>query len=85
MRKILLSVALVALSCVASAQDWPRFLGPAGDSKSPQKNLLREWPTEGPEVVWTTDLGIGYGGPVVQAGKVYLLDRNHETEEEIMR
>ena len=30
----------------------------------------------GPEVLWTTNLGIGYGGPVAKDGKVYLLDRD---------
>nr|WP_319509964.1 PQQ-binding-like beta-propeller repeat protein [uncultured Draconibacterium sp.] len=57
------------------AQDWPQFLGPEGNSTSPQKNLLREWPENGPEVLWTTDVQIGFGGPVVKDGKVYMLDR----------
>ncbi len=58
------------------AQDWPQFLGPERNSTSPQKNLLRTWPENGPEVLWTTSIGIGYGGPVVKDGNVYLLDRN---------
>lgn len=58
-----------------SAQDWPQFLGPERNSTSPQKNILRSWPAEGPEVLWTVNVGIGYGGPVVKDGKVYLLDR----------
>jgi outer membrane protein assembly factor BamB len=57
------------------AQDWPQFLGPERNSTSPQKHLLRTWPAEGPEVLWTASIGIGYGGPVVKDGKVYLLDR----------
>ena len=57
------------------AQDWPQFLGPDRNSTSPQKNLLRSWPEEGPEVLWTIPVGIGYGGPVVKDGKIYLLDR----------
>jgi outer membrane protein assembly factor BamB len=68
----------------AQAQDWPQFLGPDRNSKSPQKNLLRSWPEEGPEVLWTVPMGIGYGGPVVKDGKVYLLDREKETSD-IMR
>lgn len=61
-----------------NAQDWPQFLGPERNSTSPQKNLLRSWPESGPEILWTADLGIGYGGPVVKDGKVYLLDRDDE-------
>ena len=85
MKKILFTLALVATTATAMAQDWPQFLGPTADSKSPQKNLLREWPAEGPEVKWTVDVGIGYGGPVVRDGRVYLLDRDPEKEIEIMR
>jgi outer membrane protein assembly factor BamB len=36
---------------------------------------LREWPENGPEVLWTVDLGIGFGGPAIKDGRVYLLDR----------
>jgi outer membrane protein assembly factor BamB len=58
------------------AQDWPQFLGPERNSTSPQNNLLRSWPESGPEILWTVNVGIGYGGPVVKDGKVYLLDRD---------
>ena len=84
-RKLFLAFAFLATTSVASAQDWPQFLGPTADSKSPQKNLLREWPAEGPKVMWEVPVGIGYGGPVVRDGKVYLLDRDAEKEIEIMR
>ena len=62
----------------AKAQDWPQFLGPDRNSISPQKNLLRSWPESGPEVLWSVNVGIGYGGSVVKDGKVYLLDREDE-------
>ena len=60
------------------AQDWPQYLGPNRNSTSGQKDLLRTWPENGPEVLWTVDVGIGFGGPVVKDGKVYLLDRVEE-------
>jgi outer membrane protein assembly factor BamB len=58
------------------AQDWPQFMGPDRNSISPQKKLLRTWPQEGPKVLWTANVGVGYGGPVAKDGKVYLLDRD---------
>jgi len=70
------ALLLMALSNGVFAQDWPQFLGPERNSTSPQKNLLRSWPESGPEILWTADIGIGYGGPVVKDGNVYLLDRN---------
>lgn len=74
----LLFACFMASCPVMNAQDWPQFLGPDRNSKSPQKGLLRSWPEKGPDVLWSVDVGIGYGGPVVKDGKVYLLDRNDE-------
>ncbi len=67
--------------CIAIvfAQDWPQYLGPNRNSTSPQTGLLRIWPEAGPEVLWTVDVGIGFGGPVVKDGNVYILDRIEET------
>lgn len=76
-------IALLAVS-QAGAQDWPQFLGPNRDGKSTQQGLLQSWPESGPEVLWADSVGIGYGGPVAQNGKVYLLDRNDATGD-IMR
>lgn len=67
---------LLAFAICIYAQDWPQFLGPERNSTSPQKGILRTWPENGPEVLWTANIGIGYGGPVVKDGKVYLLDRD---------
>jgi len=66
------------LGCITTsyAQDWPQYLGTNRNSTSPQKNLLRSWPEQGPEVLWHVGVGIGYGGPVIKDGKIYLLDRD---------
>lgn len=69
-------IILLAFSLPLGAQDWPQFLGPDRNSTSSQKGILRIWPEKGPEVLWTAAIGIGYGGPVVKGGKVYLLDRD---------
>ena len=67
-----------------SAQEWPQHLGPNRNSTSPEKGLLRSWPEKGPEILWTTNIGPGYGGPVIKDGKVFLLDRDDKTGD-IMR
>ena len=74
-RSIFLICCFLAIDS-ASAQDWPQYLGPNRNSLSDQKGILRSWPQKGPEVLWTVDVGIGFGGPVVKDGKVYLLDRD---------
>ena len=82
----LLFTAIVLFACLSDifAQDWPQYLGPNRNSTSPQKGILRTWPATGPQVLWTVDVGIGFGGPVIKDGKVYLLDRTDEVED-IMR
>src|SRR4030042_2156031 len=83
--RVYLSV-IVLLVCMANvySQDWLQYLGPTRNGVSTQKGILRSWPEQGPEVLWTVNVGKGYGGPVVKDGKVYLLDRNDEVGD-IMR
>ena len=76
---------IVLLVCISNiyAQDWPQYLGPNRNSVSAQKDILRSWPQQGPEVLWTANVGIGYGGPVVKDGKVYLLDRDDKVGDKL--
>jgi hypothetical protein len=76
-KKILIAIIVlfVWISNI-NAQDWPQYFGPDRNGISAQKNILRTWPQQGPEVLWTANVGIGYGGPVIKNGKVYLLDRD---------
>ena len=73
--QLVAAIILLSVACVVAA-DWPQYYGPRRDSTSTEKGILRSWPKEGPKVVWTTPVGIGYGGPAVSGGKVYLLDRD---------
>ena len=66
------------------SQDWPQYLGPNGNSISPEKGILHSWPETGPEILWSVNVEKGYGGPVIKDGKVYLLDRDDNTGD-IMR
>jgi outer membrane protein assembly factor BamB len=83
-RFIATTLLLVALSVLINAQDWPQYMGPKRDNTSPQKGIMRTWPANGPEVLWTVNVGPGFGGPVIKDGKVYLLDRDDKTGD-IMR
>jgi outer membrane protein assembly factor BamB len=75
--KILISTAVIFITAgYICAQDWPQYLGPKRNSTSDQKGILRTWPEKGPDILWTAEVGIGYGGPVIKDGKVYLLDRD---------
>jgi len=71
-----LSLALLACTATVYTQDWPQYLGPDRNSTSPQQNILRSWPETGPEILWTVEVGLGNGGPIVKDGRIYFLDRN---------
>ncbi len=81
------SVIVVAAACLlfgwtidGSAQvpskpgDWPQWRGPNRDGISLDKGLLKEWPAEGPKVVWQVDsVGVGYSSIAVKDGKIFTL------------
>ncbi len=74
-------LTLMAMS--AQAQDWPQYMGPDLNSHSTQQNLLRSWPVSGPETLWESEVGIGFCGPIVADGKIYLLDRVDDVNEAV--
>lgn len=53
------------------AEDWPRWLGPAGTgiSKDP---IADKWPKEGPKKLWSYRAGQGFSSVVGEQGKVYV-------------
>ena len=77
-KPVMVVLACTLLLASASADDWPQYLGPTRNSISPQKGILRNWPANGPAVLWTASVGRGFGGPVVKEDKVYLLDRDDQ-------
>jgi len=86
MKKLKMFITLVVFLLGISnsyAQDWPQYFGPNRNGVSTQKNILHTWPQQGPEVLWTANVGIGYGGPVIKDGKVYLLDRDDKVGDKL--
>ena len=61
----LLFLILGANNPVFSA-DWPQYRGPLRNDVSEEKGLLKQWPADGPGLLWTYDnAGIGYSGPAI--------------------
>ena len=76
-KKHILFICLIILitGSTGFAEDWFQYLGPNRNAVSAEKGIIRSWPEGGPEVLWTFPLGKGYGGPVLNKGMVYILDR----------
>jgi outer membrane protein assembly factor BamB len=52
----------------AGVPSWPRFHGLDGHNRSPDTGLLRQWPKEGPKLLWSAK-GIGHGYSSVTLGE----------------
>lgn len=75
MRLFLLAVFLVYGSGAVRADDWPQWLGPKRDGVWRETGILDKFPAGGPKVRWRVPVGLGYAGPAVASGKVYVHDR----------
>ena len=66
--------------------EWPRFRGPNFDAISTQDiSLAKTWPAAGPKVLWSIDVGLGYAGAAILAGRVYMLDYDSEGQADVVR
>jgi outer membrane protein assembly factor BamB len=59
----------------SAGSDWPIFLGPNQDSRSPEKGILTKWGDSGPKLVWHKQLGTSYGAPTIADGRLMQFDR----------
>lgn len=70
---IALSVVSLSFAQVPSGPgDWPQWRGPKRDGHSTDTGLMKEWPEEGPKVLWQVDsVGVGYSSIAVKDGRIY--------------
>ena len=71
---MLIGVLLVASAACAAGQEafWPQFHGPKRDNMSSETGLLKEWPENGPALIWTAKgLGHGYSTVSIAGGMMY--------------
>jgi outer membrane protein assembly factor BamB len=73
------AVLLLAVSAAARADDWPQWFGPQRDGVWREDGILDTFPTGGPKLKWRAPVGMGYAGPAVAAGKVFVPDRQLAT------
>jgi len=65
---------------------WPRFRGANFDAVSVEDTTLaRSWPVDGPPVLWSIEVGEGYAGTAVLAGRVYILDYDRQKQADVIR
>jgi len=69
---------VVDLGTRKAGSDWPKFLGPAGDSVSSEQGIIAPWPEKGLQIVWQIPTGSGYGMPTISQGRLFLFDRHDD-------
>jgi outer membrane protein assembly factor BamB len=68
----LLALGAAAEEFTPKAYDWPQWQGPDRTAVSKETGLLKEWPKEGPKLLWSVEnLGGGYSTPSIAAGRVF--------------
>ena len=85
-KRVVLSgiVFLFLFAAEAMAQpgaNWPQWRGPNRDGISKESGLLKQWPAEGPPLVWkAVGAGRGYSSFSVASGKLYTLGLRGDRE-----
>jgi outer membrane protein assembly factor BamB len=74
-------LVLLVTSSVATAEDWPQWLGPRRDGSTAEKVA----PWKGAlKVLWKQPVGEGHSSPVVAGERVYLHARVKDTTQEVL-
>ncbi len=63
-----------------AGEDWPRFLGPLGTGVSSETGLAESWPADGPPIVWSKSIGVGYSAPSVRGNRLVFHHRQGREE-----
>jgi outer membrane protein assembly factor BamB len=82
-RKITFCLAglLLASTVMVFAKDWPQWRGPERNGISKETGLLKEWPKDGPKLLWQNQqIGSGYSTPAVVGESIYLLSNEGDKE-----
>jgi outer membrane protein assembly factor BamB len=81
---VLATVMLLMLAQQAVAQtgaNWPQWRGPNRDGISKETGLLKQWPAEGPTLVWkASGAGRGYSSFSISDGKLYTMGLRGDRE-----
>ena len=77
---IVAALALSTLTVATRGDDWPQWRGPERTGLSKETGLLKEWPKDGPKLLWEVkEIGGGYSTPAVVGDRIYLMaDRKGE-------
>lgn len=83
MNLLFVFVVAILFSCATKEEKkttFEQWRGENRDGKYQEKDLLKTWPEEGPELLWyNEDLGAGYGSPIITDSTLYILASRDST------
>ena len=82
-RRMTLIVVVIGLcASTAGALDWPQWRGPQRDGISQETGLLKEWPKDGPKLLWQLkDIGDGYSTLAVVGDRLFVINNKGMDDE----
>ena len=82
MRKVILIIVLtVCMLTTVVAEDSFQWRGPERTGVYNENNLLKEWPEQGLQELWSiSNIGTGFSSVAVSEGMVYVTGRKNGTE-----
>jgi outer membrane protein assembly factor BamB len=77
----ILAITVLAMPSWSRAADWPTFLGSDRNGISPDTGLLKQWPSEGPALLWKNErIGPGWSSVALAGGSVYTTGNEGENQ-----
>jgi len=74
MKRTLPLLATLLAATVATADDWPQWMGKNRDDVWAETGVLEKFPDGGLKFLWRKPVHGGFAGPAVAAGRVYVTD-----------
>lgn len=81
MKKTLLLAAALIFPALPGRADWLQWRGPDRAGHAADKGLLKEWPEDGPPLLWEAKgLGQGFSSVTISGGRIYTLGERMEKQ-----
>ena len=72
-KALILFISVIMLTGVLTAQQHSSWRGTERNGIYHDEGLLREWPEDGPEIIWSFEgIGEGYSSPAFANGEIYI-------------
>jgi hypothetical protein len=61
-------------------EEWPQWRGPNRDGISHETGFLKNWPEDGPNVLWRIPIGDGFSAIAISQGHIYTMSAEGDNE-----